>query len=59
MLDDVERGVDRSDAKLGAAMQTMRKFIRQTEGMRTAMLQVMTETEGYLFLQKRSQDGAL
>ncbi|KAF9816604.1 hypothetical protein IEO21_04005 [Rhodonia placenta] len=31
MLDDVERGVDRSDAKLGAAMQTMRKFIRQTE----------------------------
>ncbi len=32
MLEDVERGVDRSDAKLSSAMSRMRKFIRQTEG---------------------------
>ncbi|KAI0760116.1 t-SNARE [Fomes fomentarius] len=31
MLEDVERGVDRSDAKLSSAMSRMRKFIRQTE----------------------------
>ncbi|KAM5531544.1 hypothetical protein V8D89_014809 [Ganoderma adspersum] len=31
MLDDLERGVDRSDAKLSTAMSKMRKFIRQTE----------------------------
>ncbi|KAI0631022.1 t-SNARE [Trametes polyzona] len=31
MLEDLERGVDRSDAKLSSAMSRMRKFIRQTE----------------------------
>ncbi|RPD56005.1 hypothetical protein L226DRAFT_534368 [Lentinus tigrinus ALCF2SS1-7] len=31
MLDDLERGVDHSDAKLSTAMRKMRKFIRQTE----------------------------
>ncbi|KAI0642574.1 t-SNARE [Trametes meyenii] len=31
MLDDLERGVDHSDAKLSTAMSKMRKFIRQTE----------------------------
>ncbi|EJF57372.1 t-SNARE [Dichomitus squalens] len=31
MLEDIERGVDRSEAKLGSAMNRMRKFIRQTE----------------------------
>ncbi|KAI0367650.1 hypothetical protein BV20DRAFT_1037555 [Pilatotrama ljubarskyi] len=31
MLDDLERGVDRSDAKLNTAMKKMRNFIRQTE----------------------------
>ena len=32
MLDDVERGVDRTDSKLNNAMRRMKKFIRQTEG---------------------------
>ncbi|CCM03287.1 uncharacterized protein FIBRA_05415 [Fibroporia radiculosa] len=32
MLDDLEQGVDKSDAKLGDAMQRMKRFIRQTEG---------------------------
>ncbi|PIL23550.1 hypothetical protein GSI_14863 [Ganoderma sinense ZZ0214-1] len=31
MLEDLERGVDNSDAKLSTAMSKMRKFIRQTE----------------------------
>ncbi|KAI0350856.1 hypothetical protein OH77DRAFT_1412298 [Trametes cingulata] len=31
MLDDLERGVDHSDAKLNNAMKRMRNFIRQTE----------------------------
>ncbi|KAH8101171.1 t-SNARE [Cristinia sonorae] len=31
MLDDLEQGVDRSDAKLNTAMRKMKKFIRQTE----------------------------
>ncbi|KAI1788671.1 t-SNARE [Ganoderma leucocontextum] len=31
LLDDLERGVDRSDTKLSTAMSKMRKFIRQTE----------------------------
>ncbi|KAI8976684.1 t-SNARE [Trametes punicea] len=31
MLEDLERGVDRSEAKLSSAMSRMRKFIRQTE----------------------------
>ncbi|KAI0739065.1 t-SNARE [Daedaleopsis nitida] len=31
MLDDLERGVDHSEAKLSTAMRKMRKFIRQTE----------------------------
>jgi len=31
MLGDLEQGVDRTDAKLGTAMQRMKKFIRQTE----------------------------
>ncbi|KAI0078303.1 hypothetical protein K474DRAFT_935308 [Panus rudis PR-1116 ss-1] len=31
MLDDLERGVDRSDAKLSSAMSRMKKFIRETE----------------------------
>ncbi|KAI0720751.1 t-SNARE [Cerioporus squamosus] len=31
MLEDLERGVDTSDAKLSTAMRKMRKFIRQTE----------------------------
>jgi len=31
MLEDLERGVDRTDTKLDTAMQRMRKFIRQTE----------------------------
>ncbi|PCH35207.1 hypothetical protein WOLCODRAFT_139804 [Wolfiporia cocos MD-104 SS10] len=31
MLDDLEQGVDRSGAKLGDAMQRMKRFIRQTE----------------------------
>lgn len=33
MLVDLEQGVDRTDAKLDSAMQRMKKFIRQTEGM--------------------------
>lgn len=36
MLEDLERGVDRSDAKLNTAMSKMRNFIRQTEGMISA-----------------------
>lgn len=32
MLDDLERGVDRSDSKLQDAMKKMRKFVRDTEG---------------------------
>lgn len=32
MLDDLERGVDRSDSKLQHAMKKMRKFVRDTEG---------------------------
>ena len=31
MLDDIERGVDTSGAKLDDAMKRMRKFIRDTE----------------------------
>lgn len=31
MLDDIEQGVDRSNAKLDGAMKRMRKFIRDTE----------------------------
>lgn len=31
MLDDMEQGVDRSNAKLDGAMKRMRKFIRDTE----------------------------
>jgi hypothetical protein len=33
MLDDLERGVDQTDSKLGDAMRKMRKFIRDTEGL--------------------------
>lgn len=32
MLDDLERGVDRSDSRLQDAMKKMRKFVRDTEG---------------------------
>lgn len=31
MLDDLERGVDRTDSKLNDAMRRMKRFIRQTE----------------------------
>jgi len=31
MLDDIERGVEHSNAKLDAAMKRMRKFLRDTE----------------------------
>jgi len=31
MLDDLERGVDRTDSKLSDAMRRMKKFVRQTE----------------------------
>ncbi|KAG9313640.1 t-SNARE [Chiua virens] len=31
MLDDLERGVDRTDSKLDSAMRKMKKFIRDTE----------------------------
>jgi len=31
MLDGIEQGVDRSNAKLDGAMKRMRKFIRDTE----------------------------
>lgn len=31
MLDGIEQGVDRSNAKLDSAMKRMRKFIRDTE----------------------------
>lgn len=31
MLEDIERGVDHSSAKLDSAMKRMRKFIRDTE----------------------------
>jgi len=31
MLEDIERGVDNSSAKLNSAMKRMRKFIRDTE----------------------------
>ena len=34
MLGDLEQNVDRTDSKLGDAMRRMRKFVRQTEGMR-------------------------
>jgi hypothetical protein len=32
MLDDLDRGVDRTDSKLSDAMRKMRKFVRETEG---------------------------
>ena len=32
MLDDLDRGVDRTDTKLSDAMRRMRKFVRETEG---------------------------
>ena len=32
MLDDLDRGVDRTDSKLSDAMRRMRKFVRETEG---------------------------
>ena len=37
MLQDLEQGVDRSEAKLNSAMSRMRKFIRQTEGSLTPL----------------------
>lgn len=32
MLDDLDRGVDRTDSKLSDAMRRMRNFVRETEG---------------------------
>ena len=32
MLDDLDRGVDRTDSKLSDAVRKMRKFVRETEG---------------------------
>ena len=40
MLQDLEQGVDRSEAKLNSAMSRMRKFIRQTEGSFTLLCQL-------------------
>ena len=34
MLTDLERNVDKTDGKLNDAMRRMKRFIRQTEGMR-------------------------
>lgn len=33
MLDDLEANVGKSDTKLSGAMNRMRRFIRETEGM--------------------------
>jgi len=35
MLDDLDRGVDRTDTKLSDAMRRMRKFVRETEEKRS------------------------
>lgn len=40
MLDDLDRGVDRTDGKLSGAMRRMRKFIRETEGQFYCQLSV-------------------
>lgn len=32
MLDDLERGVDRTDTKLQVSLKKLKKFIRDTEG---------------------------
>ncbi len=32
MLEDLDRGVDRTDSKLSDAMRRMRKFVREIEG---------------------------
>ena len=32
LLDDLGRGVDHTESRLGGAMKKMQKFIRQTEG---------------------------
>ena len=54
MLDDLDRGVDRTDSKLSDAMRRMRKFVRETEG------QFFRPEFGGSILtirQKRDQDG--
>ena len=33
ILDDLERGVDNTDAKLDRSMKRLKKFIRDTEGL--------------------------
>ncbi|KAH9981638.1 t-SNARE [Russula compacta] len=35
MLDDLDRGVDRTDSKLSDAMRRMRNFVRETEGRKS------------------------
>ena len=57
MLEDLERGVDHSDAKLTTAMRKMRKFIRQTEGKPIPFCTSIALMD--LLLQKRSLAGAL
>ncbi len=54
MLDDLDRGVDRTDSKLSDAMRRMRKFVRETEG-----LFFRPESGGSILTirQKRDQDG--
>jgi len=39
MLDDIERGVDRSGPKLDDTMKRMRKFIRDTEETKSESVQ--------------------
>ena len=38
MLDDLDRGVDRTDSKLSDAMRRMRKFVREIEGQLRCLL---------------------
>lgn len=57
MLDDLERGVDRSDSRLQDAMKKMRKFVRDTEGSTlcyTYPLPPLQSTDIVTFAEKKS-----
>jgi syntaxin 6 len=38
MLEDLEEGVDRSESKLGTAMDRMKRFMRETEETKSGWL---------------------
>ena len=40
MLEDLDRGVERTDSKLSDAMRRMRNFVRETEGQFSCHLSV-------------------